>query len=105
MSTWYKSPSGRLHTLKSCSSGAPADRMVKVDAPRPSTARVLLAKANRPGICRCAWRAAQKIIDNGPTTLDASKLPEPPNWSGDCTELFKQLPGVAAFLKGEICTE
>jgi hypothetical protein len=68
---WYQAPSGRLHTLQSCSGGAPKARMLKVPAPTPVEAQALLTAERRPDICRCAWRSAQRIVDDALRTPDS----------------------------------
>jgi hypothetical protein len=59
-SFWASQPNGRLHTLKSCSSVVPARLQrttVTVD-----DIRARMAEAGRPGICRCAWMTADRIM-------------------------------------------
>lgn len=62
---WYRSPSGRWHTSNMCTGGAPKARMKKVKAPTPAEAQQLLDSRSpeRSDLCRCAWRAAHRIIE------------------------------------------
>ena len=59
---FWQSPSGRLHTLKHCSGGAPANRMKKVAAPVAADLVHMLYEPGRPQLCRCAWPSAQRIV-------------------------------------------
>ena len=74
---WYRSPSGRLHTLKTCSGGAPADRMRRVPAPTVRDLILMMNEPGRPGICRCAWNSAQRQMDAATTIADEYSSPHP----------------------------
>lgn len=61
---WFASRSGRLHWGNTCSGGIAPHTARKV-APSREDLAALMAEAGRPGICKCAWQPADKVIRGG----------------------------------------
>jgi hypothetical protein len=57
---FWASPSGRLHSLKSCSGAVPAK--MKQASVTVDEIRARMGEAGRPGICRCSWPRADRIM-------------------------------------------